>query len=57
MKLNTLSMMKMLKIFNTKISNNSFKINHRIDCYAYKIEVLRAGKFNPEEAKRLNIPP
>ena len=35
---------------------DAFKVCHNVPCYGYKIRVLRKGKFNVEEAKRLNIP-
>jgi ribonuclease Z len=35
---------------------NAFKCVHRTDCYGYSIQIDRAGKFNPEKARELNIP-
>ena len=35
---------------------NAFKVNHNITCYGYSVNIDRAGKFNVEEAKRLEIP-
>ncbi len=32
------------------------RLNHKIPCYGYRIDVKRAGKFNVEKAKALNIP-
>ena len=32
------------------------KLNHKIPCYAYRIDVKRIGKFNVEKARALNIP-
>lgn len=32
------------------------KLNHKIPCYAYRIDVKRIGKFNVEKAKALDIP-
>lgn len=34
----------------------AFKMNHRVECYAYTIEIKRKGKFNPDKAKELGIP-
>ncbi len=34
----------------------AFKVNHNILCYGYTIEIDRAGKFNPVQAKELGIP-
>lgn len=34
----------------------AFKVNHNVICYGYNIEIDRIGKFNAEEAKRLDIP-
>ncbi|MCL1843800.1 MAG: ribonuclease Z [Defluviitaleaceae bacterium] len=31
-------------------------VNHRTPCFAYSLELLRRGKFDPERAKALNIP-
>jgi len=39
-----------------KIIINSLELNHRIPCYAYSLELLRRGKFDPERAKQQNIP-
>ncbi len=35
---------------------HAFRVNHNITCYGYGIEIPRAGKFDAEAAKRLNIP-
>ncbi len=35
---------------------NSFKVNHNILCYAYGINIHRAGKFIPEKAKENDVP-
>ncbi|MCR5525855.1 MAG: ribonuclease Z [Lachnospiraceae bacterium] len=35
---------------------NAFKVNHNIVCYGYTINIDRAGKFNAQRAKELNIP-
>ncbi len=32
------------------------RLDHKIPCYGYRIDVKRAGKFNVEKAKALNIP-
>ncbi len=34
----------------------AFRVNHKITCYGYSIEIERAGKFDAERAKALNIP-
>ena len=34
----------------------AFKVNHNVTCYGYSVSVNRAGRFNAEEAKRLEIP-
>ena len=34
----------------------AFKVNHNVTCYGYTIEIDRAGKFDVEAAKRLNLP-
>lgn len=34
----------------------AFKVNHNVTCYGYSLWIDRAGKFNPEAAKGLNIP-
>lgn len=34
----------------------AFKVNHRIVCYGYSIEIDRAGKFSVERANEQNIP-
>ncbi len=35
---------------------NAFKVNHNVLCYGYSVEIDRAGRFDAEAAKRLNIP-
>lgn len=35
---------------------NAFRVNHNITCYGYSLELDRAGKFDVEKAKALNIP-
>ena len=35
---------------------NAFKVNHNVPCYGYSVEIDRKGRFDAEEAKRLNIP-
>lgn len=35
---------------------NSLKVNHKITCYAYRVDVKRAGRFNVEKAVALNVP-
>ena len=39
-------------VFNIK----SLKVNHKITCYAYRVDVKRAGRFNVEKAIELNVP-
>jgi ribonuclease Z len=34
----------------------SMRVNHKITCYAYSVEVKRAGRFDVERAIALNIP-
>ena len=34
----------------------AFKVNHRVECYGYTIEIKRRGKFNPIAASELKIP-
>ena len=34
----------------------AFRVNHKITCYGYSIEIERAGKFDAERAKAQNIP-
>ena len=34
----------------------AFKVNHNVTCYGYQMRVKRAGKFDAEAAKALNIP-
>ncbi len=34
----------------------ALKVDHRITCYGYSLEVARCGKFFPEKAERLGIP-
>ncbi len=34
----------------------AFKVNHNIACYGYTLEILRAGRFQPEKAKENNVP-
>ena len=35
---------------------NAFKVKHSVDCYGYRIDLLRSPKFDPEKARALNIP-
>ena len=34
----------------------AFKVNHNVTCYGYSVSVRRAGRFDADEAKRLEIP-
>lgn len=35
---------------------NAFRVNHNIICYGYSLELDRAGKFDVERAKKLEVP-
>lgn len=35
---------------------HAFRVNHNMLCYGYSFTLKRAGKFNPEAAKALNLP-
>ena len=35
---------------------NAFRVNHNVTCYGYSFELDRAGKFDVERARELNIP-
>ncbi|MCR5640437.1 MAG: ribonuclease Z [Lachnospiraceae bacterium] len=35
---------------------HAFRVNHNVTCYAYTLEIPRAGKFDAEAAKRQEIP-
>ena len=35
---------------------NAFKVNHNVLCYGYSVEIDRKGRFDADEARRLNIP-
>lgn len=37
-------------------SIRAFKVNHRIECYGYTVEIKRKGKFDVNSAKKLGIP-
>ncbi|MBE7050940.1 MAG: ribonuclease Z [Ruminococcaceae bacterium] len=34
----------------------AFKVRHAVDCYGYRIDIARAGKFDVEKAKLNNVP-
>lgn len=34
----------------------AYRVNHNVTCYAYTIEIKRAGKFSADNARALNIP-
>ena len=34
----------------------AFRVNHNITCYGYVVEIQRAGKFQAEKAKEMQIP-
>ncbi|MGN0435762.1 MAG: ribonuclease Z [Wujia sp.] len=35
---------------------NAFRVNHRVTCYGYSLSLNRAGKFDVEKAKALELP-
>lgn len=35
---------------------SAFKVNHGVECYGYRIDVPRVGKFDTEKAKANNVP-
>lgn len=35
---------------------NAFRVNHNVTCYGYSFEIDRAGKFDPNRAKKQQIP-
>lgn len=35
---------------------DAFKVNHNVTCYGYSISIDRAGRFDSDKAKALNIP-
>lgn len=35
---------------------NCLKVNHKITCYAYNVQVKRVGRFDVQKANALNIP-
>jgi len=35
---------------------DAFKVSHNVTCYGYSMSIDRAGRFDAEAAKRLNIP-
>lgn len=37
-------------------SITAFKVKHAVNCYGYSLEVPRVGKFNPDKAKKNNVP-
>ena len=45
---------KQLDLFGIKM--NAFKLNHSVTCYGYSFELERAGKFDVEKAKQLELP-
>ena len=34
----------------------AFRVNHNVLCYGYTLEILRAGRFDVERARSLEIP-
>ena len=34
----------------------AFRVNHKVACYGYSLQLSRAGKFNAQRAKELEIP-
>lgn len=45
---------KQLDLFGIKM--NAFKLKHSVTCYGYSFELERAGKFDVEKAKELELP-
>ena len=43
-----------LNLFGYRI--NAFKVNHKVTCYGYSVNIDRAGKFDPEKAAANNVP-
>ncbi len=39
-----------------KFNVSSLKVNHRIPCYAYRVDVNRAGRFDVQRAEALDLP-
>lgn len=37
-------------------SITAFKVKHAVDCYGYRIDIERKGKFDVEKAKKNNVP-
>lgn len=35
---------------------HAFRVNHNVTCYGYTIELNRVGKFDPEKARRNQVP-
>lgn len=35
---------------------HAYRVNHKVPCYCYRFELDRAGRFDPEKAKALQIP-
>ena len=35
---------------------DAFKVNHNVTCYGYSVSIDRAGRFDAEKAKSMNIP-
>jgi ribonuclease Z len=35
---------------------HAYRVNHNVTCYAYTLDIPRAGRFDAEEAKRREIP-
>ncbi|MDO4621196.1 MAG: ribonuclease Z [Lachnospiraceae bacterium] len=38
------------------LSVTAFRVNHRVLCYSYEVQVHRGGRFDVEKAKAANIP-
>lgn len=38
------------------VTLEAFRVNHNITCYGYSLVLPRAGKFDPERAKALDLP-
>lgn len=44
------------EVFYKNMIIKSLPVEHRLPCFAYKIEISRKGKFNPEKAAELDLP-
>ena len=44
------------KIVRKDYNITAFRVNHNITCYGYTLEIKRAGRFDPELAKKNEVP-